>query len=328
MRESVLQNNGQCMVCERFCSIEEGKKGHCGTRINRQGTIYTLNYGNISSLSINPVEKKPFFHYYPGSRALTVGFWSCNFDCPWCQNHEISKVAPRVNEYISPDAFVEMACKNSCQGTSLSFNEPTLFLEWGIRVFRLAKRRSLYNTIVSNGYMTERALELLVKSGLDAANIDIKGNHAAVREYCHADVAKVWRNCKLMRDNGIHVEITTLFITGVNDDLTVVSAIGERILDALGNIPWHITRYFPAYRYSAPATSVRFLEDAWQTARQLGFKFVYLGNVPGHHYENTSCPECDALLIKRSGLTLMENRITRDGTCPQCGWDVHEYFII
>lgn len=327
MYESLLQNDGQCLICERFCKIDEGNKGHCGTRINRHGTIYTLNYGNISSLSINPIEKKPFFHFYPGSRALTVGSWSCNFDCPWCQNYEISKVIPQTTEYMSPDQFVEMAQENSCQGTSLSFNEPTLFLEWGIEVFRLAKRRGLYNTIVSNGYMTERALELLIKSGLDAANIDMKGTRAAVREYCHADVAKVWRNCKIMRDRGIHIEITTLLITGVNDDLTVVSTIGDKILAELGNIPWHITRYFPAYKYSAPATSVHVLEQAYQRAKQLGFKFVYLGNVPGHHYENTSCPECGALLIARSGLALTESRITQDGKCPQCGWDVRKYFV-
>ena len=328
MYKSMLQSNGQCLICERFCNIKEGEKGHCGTRINRQGTIYTLNYGNISSLSINPIEKKPFFHYYPGSEALTVGFWSCNFDCPWCQNYEISKVAPQVKRYMSPDEFVEIAHENSCQGTSLSFNEPTLFLEWGIAVFRLAKRHGLYNTIVTNGYMTERTLELLIESGLDAANVDIKADRATVQEYCHANVAKIWRNCKVMRDSGIHVEVTTLLITGVNDDLTVVSVIGERILAELGNIPWHITRYFPAYNYSAPATSVRFLEQAYQRAKQLGLKFVYLGNVPGHHYENTSCPECDALLITRSGLTPVENRITHDGKCPQCGLDVHGYFVL
>ncbi|MCK4941408.1 AmmeMemoRadiSam system radical SAM enzyme [candidate division WOR-3 bacterium] len=328
MNESVLQESGKCLVCERQCKIDEDSKGHCGTRINRQGTIYTLNYGNISSLSINQIEKKPFFHYYPGSRALTVGFWSCNFDCPWCQNHDISKVEPQSKGYISPEEFVRIALANSCQGTSLSFNEPTLFLEWGIETFEIAKRRDLYNTIVTNGYMTERALELLIHSGLDAANVDIKGSISNIQKYCHADGEKIWRNCKMLKDSGVHLEVTTLMITGVNDDLAVVSDIGKRILDDLGNIPWHLTRYFPAYEYSAPSTSVRFLEDAYQIAKGLGFYFVYLGNVADHKYENTSCPECGALLIIRSGLVLIDNKITGGSTCPHCGYDLWGYFIL
>lgn len=328
MRKSLLQADGKCLVCERQCVIDEGSDGHCRTRINRAGTIYTLNYNNISSLSVNQIEKKPFFHYYPGSRALTVGFWSCNFDCPWCQNYDISKVQPQCRECMSSDEFVGIALANSCQGTSMSFNEPTLFLEWGIETFKTAKRRGLYNTIVTNGYMTEKALELFIRSGLDAANVDIKGNATSVRKYCHADVEKIWRNCKVLKANGLHLEVTTLLVTGINDDLDVVSDIGKKILDDLGNIPWHLTRYFPAHEYSAPPTSVNFLEDAYRTAQQLGFDFVYLGNVPDHDYENTKCPKCRGLLISRSGLALIDNMIASDKTCPHCGYDLQTYFVL
>lgn len=328
MRRSVLQNRGVCLVCERQCKINEGGKGYCGTRVNRDGVIYTMNYGNISSLSINPIEKKPLFHFYPGSRALTVGFWSCNFDCPWCQNFDITKVAPESRGFKGPPDFVDIALANSCQGTSLSFNEPTLFLEWGSEVFRLARDRKLYNTIVTNGYMTEKALHIFIEAGLDAANVDIKGDQARVQQFCHADVEKVWRNCRIMKARGVHLEITTLVIPGVNDDLKVISGIGMRILREIGNIPWHLTRYYPAYQYSEPATSLEFLDDAYHTAKQTGLKFVYLGNVGGHAYENTSCPECGALLIERRGVTLLTSKIADDGKCPQCGYDMRKDIVM
>lgn len=327
MVEAVCQKDGRCLVCERRCSIKEGETGHCRTRINHDGVIYTLNYNNVSSLSINPIEKKPFFHFYPDSRALTVGFWSCNFDCPWCQNYDISKSEPERNERMTPLDFVNIALANSCEGTSLSFNEPTLFAEWSIDVLRLAREHELYNTIVTNGYMTEKVLHLFIETGLDAANVDIKGDAAAVKKYCHADVEKVWRNCALMKKRGVHLEITTLVIPTVNDDLTVLAGISKRILDELGEtVPWHLTRYFPAYEFSAPATPVSFLEDAHAVALEMGLSFVYLGNIAGHRHENTYCPHCGGLLIKRSGLALADIRIDKTRTCPQCGSNLTRYF--
>jgi len=169
----------RCHVCERRCALIPGGLGWCRTRENRGGRLVTLTYGAVSSLSANPMEKKPFYHFHPGTFALTAGSWSCNFGCPWCQNWEISKVPPSGRgEYLSPERFVELTMRHGCQGTSISFNEPTLSLEWSLDVFRLARGRGLYNTYVTNGYMTPEALSLLIDAGLDAMNVDVKGDAA------------------------------------------------------------------------------------------------------------------------------------------------------
>jgi len=281
----------------------------------------TLIYGAVSSLSANPIEKKPFYHFYPGTFALTSGSWSCNFGCPWCQNHHISKTAPDQGRYMSPEEFVSKALDLGCQGTSISFNEPTLSLEWSLDVFRLARARGLSgNTYVTNGYMTPEALISLVDAGLDAMNVDIKGNAEAVRRYCKGiDVDKVWRNCRLARELGVHLEITTLIVPTVNDRDDVLHGIAKRILTELGpDVPWHLSGYYPAYRFTAPPTPTRTLERAWNIGKEVGLQFVYLGNVLGHRLENTYCPDCGALLIERRGLSLVSHRLEA-GNCPECG---------
>lgn len=311
----------RCHVCERRCLIAPGGLGWCRTRENRHGELITLIYGAVSSMVANPIEKKPFYHFYPGSYAFTAGSWSCNFGCPWCQNYHISKVAPpKRGQYVAPERFIDLTENTACQGTSISFNEPTLSLEWSLDVFRLARRRGLYTTYVTNGYMTPEALELLVEAGLDAMNVDIKGDAEAVRKYCKGiDVEKVWSICRLGASLGVHIEITTLVIPGVNDSERVLRQIAERIAVELGpQIPWHLSAYFPAYRFEAPPTPIQTLERAWVIGKQAGLQFVYLGNVPGHRYENTSCPQCGRLLIERRGFEVLLN-VVQSGRCPSCG---------
>jgi pyruvate formate lyase activating enzyme len=328
-KRALLQKDGRCLVCERTCLIKNGNQGYCKTRVNEHGIIYTLNYGNISSLCVNPIEKKPLYHFYPGTQALTVGFWSCNFDCPWCQNHDISKTVPQFTEYLSPDDFVGIALTQRCEGISLSLNEPTVFLEWGIEAIQKAKHEGLYTTIVSNGYMTDRALKLMIDAGLDAANIDIKGDTRAVKKYCGVDVAYVWRTCTLLKKRNIQIEITTLVIPTVNDTIKILSEIAKKITYELGDtIPWHLTRYFPAYKFSEPATPIAFLETAYDTAKQSGLKFVYIGNVSGHEYENTYCPFCGHVLIERAGLAIINIHFDKHCTCPQCKSDLKNYFVL
>jgi pyruvate formate lyase activating enzyme len=313
----------RCLTCERRCEIAPGKVGWCRTRRNQDGDLVTLIYGALSSLSANPIEKKPLYHFYPGTRALTSGSWSCNFGCPWCQNYHISKSEPRGGSYLSPGEFVSRAVDRGCRGTSISFNEPTLSLEWSLDVFHLASARGLYNTYVTNGYMTDRALRLLVGAGLDAMNVDIKGDAGAVHRYCRGiDVDKVWRNCRTARQMGLHLEITTLVIPGVNDSDAVLSSIARRIVADLGpEVPWHVSGYYPAYRFTAPPTPLGALERACRLGREVGLDFVYLGNVPGHRLQNTYCPECGALLIERSGLRVEAQHMT-DGRCPECGREI------
>jgi pyruvate formate lyase activating enzyme len=283
----------------------------------------TLTYGNVSSLSANPIEKKPLHHFYPGSVALTAGSWGCNFGCPWCQNWDISKSPPRKGRYMSPREFVDTAIASGCQGTSISLNEPTLSLEWSLDVFRLAREEGLYNTYVTNGYMTSEALDLLVTAGLDAMNVDIKGDAEAVRKHCGGiDVENVWRNCRQAKEQGVHLEITTLVIPSVNHRESVLRAIARRIYDKLGpETPWHLSGYYPAYRFHAPPTPLSALESGWQIGKEEGLDFVYLGNVPGHRLENTYCPGCGELLVERRDLTVLKNRLS-DSSCPVCGLSI------
>ena len=300
--------------------LRPGAFGCCRTRENRAGRLITLIYGSVSALDANPIEKKPFYHFYPGTKALTAGSWSCNFGCPWCQNWDIAKVAPpATGDYVSPERFVELIKETGCQGTSISFNEPTLSLEWSLDVFRLARPRGLYNTYVTNGYMTPEALALLIEAGLEAMNVDIKGDAAGVKKFCKTvDVEKVWANCVCARSQGVHLEITTLVIPTVNDSDAVLRGIAERIVSDLGpEVPWHLSGYCPAYKFTVPATRVSTLEHARELGKAAGLQFVYIGNVPGHPCDNTYCPGCGTILIRRLGFAVLQNEL-RSGRCPKC----------
>ncbi len=321
-----LGDRVRCLTCERRCLIFEGETGYCATRRNTDGRLYTLEYGDISSISANPIEKKPFFHFYPGTRALTIGSWSCNFGCPWCQNCDISKSPQSIGQgqYITPARFIELVRRYHCQGTSVSFNEPTLLLEYSLDMFVLAREEGYYNTYVTNGYMTKEALEMLVDHGLDAMNIDIKGEAEVVRRFCTADVGFVWRNAVRAKERGVWVELTTLVIPGVNDAEDGLRRIARRIKKELGDdTPWHLTGYYPAYKFRSesyvPPTPVSTLAKARDMGMAEGLRFVYAGNVPGHPYENTCCPCCKQSLIERFGFSITGYNIGPDKRCPYCG---------
>lgn len=311
----------RCNVCERRCLIATGGSGWCRTRQNRAGRLVTLIYGELSSVGVNPIEKKPLYHFYPGSLTLSAGSWSCNFGCPWCQNAGISRVPPPTqSDYVSPRRFVELAERRGCQGTSMSLNEPTLSLEWSLEVFQIAHRRGLYNTFVTNGYMTPEAMVLLADAGLDAMNVDVKGDAAVVKRYCKGiDIDKVWGACRCALAEGVHIEITTLVIPTVNDDDECLRGIAERICSDLGpDVPWHVTGYVPVYQFQAPPTPIRTLERAHRIGKGAGLQYVYVGNVPGHPDGDTYCPRCDTLLIRRVGFDVLTQRV-QEGHCPQCG---------
>jgi len=327
-------NLAQCLTCERKCKIPKGKTGFCQTRMNIDGKIYTLVYGCIPALSNNPIEKKPFFHFYPGSFAITVGTYGCNFSCPWCQNHHLSHPSSPIldnvkNEknYLPPEKLVKLAIKNHSKGTSISFNEPTLLFEYSLDVFKLAKEKGLYNTYVSNGYMTEKVLIDLAKNGLDAMNIDIKGDANMVQKYCGIDVENVWRNAKKAKDLGVHVEITTLLIENLNTNQETITSIANRIHKNLGeDTPFHITRFFPQYKsydYGIDKpTSIKLLKKSYEVAKKAGLNFVYLGNVFDSEFENTICPRCSNLVIRRSGFDVMTLSLDSKGNCKYCGYPI------
>ena len=333
VREALLYerrgNKVECHTCERRCIIPEGELGFCSTRKNVKGQLYTLEYGDISSISVNPIEKKPFFHFHPGTKALTIGGWSCNFTCPWCQNYDISKSPQNIGsgQYITPEMFIELVRKYQCQGTSVSLNEPTLLFEYSLDIFALARKEGYYNTYVTNGYMTIKALDMLIAHGLHAMNIDIKGESEVVRKFCTADVDIVWRNAVRSKERGVWVELTTLVIPGVNDSEEGLRRIAMRIKGELGDdTPWHLSGYYPAYKFRnefyVPATPVDTLEKARDIGRGEALKYVYAGNVPGHPYENTFCPQCNRSLIQRYGSTVTSCEITLDKRCPYCGKEI------
>ena len=321
--EKLTNGRVRCGTCERRCVLQVGQDGFCKTRRNIDGDLFTLVYGDVSSVSANPIEKKPFFHFWPGSYALTVGTWSCNFLCPWCQNWEISKYPPTPQnaECVEPEQLVRMAIKEKCHGVSISFNEPTMLFEYSVDLFPLARREGLYNTYVSNGYMTLEALNALRDAGMDAIKFDMKGGQETYREYCGADIDVVWRNIAESKRLGMHVEVVCLLIPGVNDSDNQIRETSRRHLEAAGSkTPLHFTRFHPNYKMTdRPSTPVSALEKAHGIAKSEGVLYVYIGNVPGHKLENTYCHSCGTLLIQRYGFAVAKYAISDEGNCPKCG---------
>nr|MBC7245399.1 AmmeMemoRadiSam system radical SAM enzyme [Chloroflexota bacterium] len=313
----------QCTLCRRGCLIQTGQVGFCRTRRNDQGQLRSIVYGRLAALESRPIEIKPFFHFYPGSTALTYCCYSCNLRCRWCQNWHLSRADPLSvqAEYVSPQDLVDMALRLGDQGLCCSFTEPTLLHEYNLVAFSLAKAAGLYTCYVSNGYMTLNTLRELREAGLDAIKIDVKGDSEVYREYCAAPHGEmVWETAAAAKEMGLHVEIVNLVVTGVNDSEQALRNLIERHLQAVGpETPLHFTRYYPAYQMHAPPTPISTLEHAYELARHAGLAYPYLGNVPGHRGENTYCPSCGQLLIERSAYTVRRNLLTPQKKCPSCG---------
>ncbi|MFW9929135.1 MAG: AmmeMemoRadiSam system radical SAM enzyme [Candidatus Thorarchaeota archaeon] len=330
-QKKIDEDYSQCLICERKCKIKNGKVGFCQSRINKDGEIFTIVYGLIPAISLNPIEKKPLYHFFPGSIAITIGTYGCNFSCFWCQNHHLShpkkkikNLAVNTSKYTSPEDIVKMALKSSCQGTSVSFNEPTMLFEYSLELFKFAKKEGLYNTYVSNGYMTEEVLSDLVKGGLDAMNVDVKGDNEMIRKYCGVENEIVWRNALFAKENGVHIEITTLILEDFNSDVATIKTISERIVTDLGEeTPFHISRAFPYYQslkhnFTHP-TFKNSLYQARRIAIESGLKYVYLGNMPGNDFQDTRCPKCSQIVIERKGYCISKLGLNSKGECKHCG---------
>jgi pyruvate formate lyase activating enzyme len=322
--EKLSNGTVQCSLCERRCQISVGSKGFCKTRINIDGELYTLVYGDVSAIESRPIEVKPFFHYWPGSTALTFSTWSCNLRCDWCQNFHLSRLEPEPSKaiYYPPEKIIELAIHNRDVGLCASFQEPTILSEWAIPLFKLAKTGGMkYCCYVSNGYMTQGVLEALCEAGMDGLKIDIKGNSETYEKHCGgADAEKIWRNARDAKKLGLHVEIVDLVVRDVNDDEETLRWVIERHLKEVGaETPLHFTRYFPAYKFNNPPTRVETLEKAYEMAKKAGVLYPYVGNVAGHKYENTYCPNCGEKLIERYGCYLLRYKIRREKKCPTCG---------
>jgi len=324
--EKLKGDKVRCCLCERRCLVSPGLKGFCKTRMNIDGKLYTIVYGDLSALESRSIEIKPFFHYWPGSSALTFSTWSCNFDCVWCQNHNLSKTEPNPtrSSFQPPEKIVEAAVREKDKGLCASFQEPTMLTDWILPTFKIAHEEGLYCCYVSNGYMTLEALKLLREAGMDGLKIDLKGDAETYQKHCGgADVEKVWRNAREAKKMGFHVEIVNLVVTDVNDDEDCLRWVIEKHLDAVGpETPLHFTRYYPAYKFHNPPTRIKTLEKAYEISKEAGVFYPYLGNVKGHGYEDTYCPSCGEKLIQRFGYRIVRYRITDDKKCAKCGQSI------
>ncbi|UCG87676.1 MAG: AmmeMemoRadiSam system radical SAM enzyme [Gemmatimonadota bacterium] len=330
MFERLAGGSVRCGTCQRRCVIPPGQEGWCKTRRNEAGSLYSVIYGAVSSMSINPIEKKPVFHFYPGSRWLSLGSLGCNFRCPGCQNWEISHwTRGEVGvPYLSPEDAVTAAEANGCIGLSWTFNEPTLWFEYTLDGARAAKQQGLYTNYVTNGSISPEALAAIAPV-LDVFRVDIKGfSDTTYKRIGHLEqMAGILEIVRQAKSYGMHVEVVTNIIPNMNDSDAELRGIAQWIKTALGaETPWHVTRFFPQRQlaYLAP-TPISRLEAARTIGTDCGLRYVYVGNVPGHAWANTYCDSCGDLLIERYGFDVVENK-AKDGSCPACGQPVHGVF--
>ncbi len=327
IKEGVLfdrlqDNKVRCSVCSHRCTIGEGKVGICGTRKNINGKIHSLIYNTVSSEAVDPIEKKPLYHFLPGTLSYSLGTIGCNFSCEHCQNWNISQVELEEawTKEVTPDEAIKRALASGCKSISWTYNEPAIWHEYTYDSAVLAKKAGLKTIYVTNGYITHEALRRMAPY-LDAYRVDIKSfSEDFYRNICGARLAPVLDSTKLAKEFGMHVETVTLLIPGRNDSKEEITELTRWVHDNLGeNTPMHFTRFYPMYKMEdALPTPVSTLEMAYDIAKREGMRFVYTGNVPGHRYENTYCPECNTMLIDRSGFHVSAIRI-KDGKCPQCG---------
>lgn len=328
MREALLYEKRPgdkvlCQLCSHRCVIGDGKSGICKVRVNRGGTLFTLVYGRVIAENLDPIEKKPIFHVFPGSRSYSIATCGCNFSCLHCQNHEISQM-PRENGRVAgwelpPEKAVQRAVERGCRSISYTYTEPTIFYEYALDTARIAHENNLLNIFVTNGYMTERALDAF-HPFLDAANVDLKSATGDFyKRICGARIEPVKASIRKMRELGIWVEITTLIIPGLNDDTEQLRDIAHFILVLGPEVPWHVSAFHPTYRLTdRRPTPVQTLQQAREIGLEEGLHFVYSGNVPGNIGENTYCPGCGDKIIARHGYRILNNKV-QNGRCSGCG---------
>jgi pyruvate formate lyase activating enzyme len=313
----------QCGLCSHRCLILQGKRGICAVRENRDGVLYTLVYDKVIASHIDPIEKKPLFHFLPGSQSFSIATPGCNFHCMHCQNADISQL-PRdreglvPGEAMSPSAIVSAALKTGCKSISYTYTEPTIYFELAYDTARLAVEAGLMNVFVSNGYITPEALKA-IKPYLHAANIDLKGyTDDFYKKICGARLQPVLDSIRLYHELGIWIEITTLVIPGHNDSNEELKEIAQFIKSVGEDIPWHVSRFHPTYKLmDQPVTPLDTLKRARQIGFDAGLRYVYEGNIPGEG-EDTVCWSCRKTLIKRIGFGVLENRV-KGGQCGYCG---------
>lgn len=326
--EKLEENKVRCLACSHYCLIYSGKRGICSVRENKKGKLCSLTYGKAIAVNIDPIEKKPLFHFLPGSKSLSIATVGCNFLCHNCVNWSISQF-PKIDdkkitgENWPPSRVVKMAMDNKCPSISYTYTEPTVFAEYALDAMKSAKNYKLKNIWISNGYMSAECIELIAPY-LDAANIDLKSfNDKFYRTNCGGTLAPVLEALKLLKKKNIWLEITTLIIPGLTDDIKMLEKIANFIYRELGTeTPWHISQFISAYKLPhLGSTPVDSIKKICEMGRKAGLKYVYAGNVPGIYLEDTVCPKCKQTMIDREEYSVM--RFDKNGKCVNCGEDLN-----
>jgi len=321
--EKLGKKRVHCRLCAHRCKINEGDFGICGMRENVGGELRTFAYGKVIARHVDPIEKKPFYHFLPGSYAFSIATIGCNFRCSFCQNWTISQASARAEviegEDMTPEAIVDAAIKSKCKSVSYTYTEPTIFFEYAYDTSRIARKKGLRNNFVTNGFMTKEAIDKIAPY-LDAANIDLKFfNDKSYGRLCMGRLQPVIDSIRYMKKKGIWVEVTTLIVTGENDSEEEVRDIAKFLAGVDKDMPWHISRFHPDYKYlESEPTAIDVLKKAYEIGREEGLKYVYLGNVPAEN--DTICPGCGGVFVKRSVFEAepAEN-FQESGKCKKCG---------
>jgi len=310
-----------CTLCPFNCRIPKGMVGHCSTRINFEGVLHSLVYGNPTGLQVDPIEKKPFFHFNPGSRVLSFGTQGCNFRCEYCCNYYFSQSIPEKTGVVrfKPQDIVNRAIEDKCDGIAYTYNEPTIFFEYAFDTAKIAHSKGLFNVFVTNGCINEKPLRS-IDPYLDAVVIDFKGfNKEFYETRVKAKLEWVVKGAQAYAKLKAHKEITNLVVPGLNDDPDEIRALSRFVFDTFGpDTPLHFIKFFPLYKMDdVPETPISLLKDCYEIAKSEGLRYVYLGNVD-NEFENTYCPFCNELLIRRAR-TRVINSYLDQGKCPKCG---------
>lgn len=315
-----LKNNSvQCVLCPHFCTIKEGRRGKCGVRENQKGTLYSLVYGKPSSVAIDPVEKKPLNHFFPGTKTFSIGTPGCNLKCHFCQNYDLSQSKPEELPFydLSPENVVKEAIRNKCHSISYTYSEPTIFYEYVLDTAKIAKQKDLKNIFVTNGFINPEPLRELCKH-IDAAHVDLKGFEEKVYAgACGAKLKPVLETLKTLKKNEVWFEVINLVIPTINDNMKKIMAMCLWLKKNIGeDCVLHFSRFFPCYLMKdIPPTPIDTLNKAKETAEKAGLHYVYIGNVSEE--ENTYCPKCKKLVVRRQHYNILENNIEK-GKCRFC----------
>jgi len=312
-----------CFLCNHHCKIADSKFGFCSVRQNRGGTLVTYAYGRVIAANVDPIEKKPLYHFLPGSLSFSIATAGCNFHCGFCQNWQISQISEKdaqgmPGREFPPGEIVRQAKETGCRSIAYTYTEPTIFFEYAYDTARLAREEGLRNVFVTNGFMTSRALET-IHPYLDACNVDLKSfRDDFYKKVCRGRLKPVLQSIRFMKELGIWVEVTTLVVPNQNDSEAELRDIANFIAAVDQNIPWHISRFHPDYEFGdSRPTPLETLRNAYGIGKDAGLEHVYIGNVPGAD-SDTVCPHCHEIVIRRAGFGVGENRL-KNSLCPSCG---------